>query len=603
MEQPNKAINERGIRRYVGFTKGYRLPTLLTPFFMIFEVALEVLIPLLMAAIVDGGLYAREDFLLRGLLPAELKTGSVELIFALGGLMVLAALLSLGCGMLGARTAAVASMGFSKNLRRAIFDKIQTYSFANTDKFSTSSLIVRTTTDVTMVQNVFQQMIRIFVRAPMMMVFAAIMAFNINSELSWIFAIAIPILAVTMVLLVKTGHPRFMKMLKKTDDMNTSVQEDLIAMRVVKAFVREDHEKKRFHASVEDLKKSQIRAQKLFSFANPIQLGIMWTCTIILLALGGMRIIRFHAFGPGELSSLMTYTTQIISSLAMVSFIIISFAMAKASVTRINEVLDEQLDIEGDRSSTLKVENGDIEFRNVDFSYTNDPNNLTLSNINLKIRSGETIGIIGGTGEGKSTLVQLIPRFYDVLSGEVLISGHNVKDYSLYELREGVSMVLQKNMLFSGSIKENLRWGDPNATDEQIEEACRMACAHDFIMRMADGYDTDLGQGGCNVSGGQKQRLCIARALLKKPKILILDDSTSAVDTATDEKIRKAFREYIPGTTKLIIAQRIASIIDSDRIIVVDEGKVVDIGTHDELMARSVIYREVYESQMEGGDE
>ncbi|MBQ7061377.1 MAG: ABC transporter ATP-binding protein [Clostridia bacterium] len=594
--------NKHGLRRYAQFAKGYWLPTLLTPFFMIFEVALEVLIPLLMAAIVDGGLYARDDFLLRSIIPAELKTGRMPLIFTLGGLMVLAALLSLSCGMLGARTAAVASMGFSKNLRRAIFDKIQTFSFANTDKFSTSSLIVRTTTDVTMIQNVFQQVIRIFVRAPMMMVFAAIMAFNINSELSWIFVIAIPFLIVTMAVLIKLGHPRFMKMLKKTDAMNNSVQENLIAMRVVKAFVREDHEKKKFHESVEDLKRSQIHAQKLFTFSGPIQLIIMWTCTIVLLALGGMRIIRFKAFGPGELTSLMTYTTQIISSLAMVSFIVISFAMAKASVTRIDEVLDEEIDIVG-TDSDLKVENGDIEFRNVDFSYVNDPNNLTLSNINFKIRSGETIGIVGGTGEGKSTLVQLIPRFYDVLSGEVLISGHNVKDYSLYELREGVSMVLQKNMLFSGSIKDNLRWGDPNATDEEIETACRMACAHDFIMRMENGYDSDLGQGGCNVSGGQKQRLCIARALLKKPKILILDDSTSAVDTATDEKIREAFRSYIPGTTKLIIAQRIASIMNCDRIIVMDEGKVIDIGTHEELMQNSEIYREVYESQMEGAEE
>ena len=598
MEKTKKAS---GLKRYAGFVKGYWLPTLLTPFFMIFEVALEVVIPLLMAAIVDGGLYGREDFLLRGILPASLETGSTRLIFTLGGLMVVAALLSLACGMMGARTGAVAAMGFSKNLRRSIFDKIQSFSFANTDRFSTSSLIVRTTTDVTMIQNIFMQLIRIFVRAPMMMIFASIMAFNINSELSWIFVIAIPFLAAAMIVLVSLGHPRFTAMLKKTDAMNTSVQENLIAMRVVKAFVREDYEKKKFHASVEDLKKAQIKAQKLFSFAGPIQMLIMWTCTIVLLALGGMRIIRFKAFGPGELTSLMTYTTQIISSLAMVSFLIVSLSMAKASVGRINEVLDEELDIVG-TDSDLKVENGDIEFRNVCFSYVGDPENLTLRDVNLKIRSGETIGIVGGTGEGKSTLVQLIPRFYDALSGEVLISGHNVRDYSLYELREGVSMVLQKNMLFSGSIKENLRWGNPNATDEEIAEACRMACAEDFILGFKDGYDTDLGQGGCNVSGGQKQRLCIARALLKKPKILILDDSTSAVDTATDEKIRAAFREYIPGTTKLIIAQRIASIMDSDRIIVIDEGRIVDVGTHAELMERCEIYREVYYSQMENSE-
>ena len=596
-----KAKKYSGLKRYAGFVKGYWLPTLLTPFFMIFEVALEVVIPLLMAAIVDGGLYGREDFLLRGILPASLETGSTRLIFTLGGLMVVAALLSLACGMMGARTGAVAAMGFSKNLRRSIFDKIQSFSFANTDRFSTSSLIVRTTTDVTMIQNIFMQLIRIFVRAPMMMIFASIMAFNINSELSWIFVIAIPFLAAAMIVLVSLGHPRFTAMLKKTDAMNTSVQENLIAMRVVKAFVREDYEKKKFHASVEDLKKAQIKAQKLFSFAGPIQMLIMWTCTIVLLALGGMRIIRFKAFGPGELTSLMTYTTQIISSLAMVSFLIVSLSMAKASVGRINEVLDEELDIVG-TDSDLKVENGDIEFRNVCFSYVGDPENLTLRDVNLKIRSGETIGIVGGTGEGKSTLVQLIPRFYDALSGEVLISGHNIRDYSLYELREGVSMVLQKNMLFSGSIKENLRWGNPNATDEEIAEACRMACAEDFILGFKDGYDTDLGQGGCNVSGGQKQRLCIARALLKKPKILILDDSTSAVDTATDEKIRTAFREYIPGTTKLIIAQRIASIMDSDRIIVIDEGRIVDVGTHAELMERCEIYREVYYSQMENSE-
>ena len=592
---------KRGVRRYAEFIKGYTLPTILTPVFMIFEVALEVLIPLLMAAIVDGGLYARDDFLLRSVIPETLKTGSTQLIFTLGGLMVLAALLSLTCGMLGARTASVAAMGFAKNLRRAIFEKIGQFSFANTDKFSTSSLVVRSTTDVTTIQNTFQQVIRIFVRSPMMMVFAAIMAFNINSSLSWIFVIAIPLLIVFMLLLISKGHPLFTKMLKKVDAMNTSVQENLIAMRVVKAFVREDYEKEKFHAATEDLKKAQVRAGRIFTFAGPVQMLIMWTCTIILLALGGSKIIHFKSFGPGELTSLMTYTTQVISSLAMVAFIVVSFAMARASATRINEILDEQIDIIGTDDDT-PVANGDIEFRHVNFSYTNDPDNLTLTDINLHIKAGETIGIVGGTGEGKSTLVQLIPRFYDVLSGEVLIGGRNVKDYSLYALREGVSMVLQKNMLFSGSIKENLRWGNKDATDAEIEEACRMACAHDFVTGFHDGYETDLGQGGSNVSGGQKQRLCIARALLKKPKVLILDDSTSAVDTATDEKIRQAFREYIPGTTKLIIAQRIASIMYSDRIIVMDKGRISDIGTHDELMERSEIYREVYESQMKGDE-
>ena len=595
MEKANK--NRGVLKRYAPCVNGYWTSTVLTPVFIIFEVALEVLIPILMAAIVDGGLYGREDFLLRSFLPASLAPGSAKLTFMLGGLMVLAALLSLGCGMLAARTSAVAGMGFARNLRRVIFDKVQSFSFANTDKFSTSSLVVRTTTDVTTVQNTFQQMIRMFVRAPMMMIFAAVMAFSINSQLSWIFVVAIPFLAVSMVVLISKGHHRFTVMLKKLDGMNTTVQENLISMRVVKAFVREDYEKEKFHESTVDLKKAQVFAQKIFTFVGPIQLTIMWTCTIALLAFGGKDIIVDKAFGPGELASLMTYTTQIISSLAMVSFIAVQLSMTKASIGRINEVLDEQIDILG-TDSTLSVENGDVEFRNVDFSYNKDPNNLALRDVNISIRSGETIGIIGGTGEGKSTLVQLIPRFYDVLKGQVVIGGHDVRDYSLHALREGVSMVLQKNMLFSGSIKENLKWGNPNATDEQIEAACRMACAHEFITSFPNGYETDLGQGGSNVSGGQKQRLCIARALLKQPKVLILDDSTSAVDTHTDEMIRQAFTKYIPGTTKIIIAQRIASIMNSNRIIIMDEGRISDIGTHDELMARSNIYREVYESQM-----
>ena len=395
--------NVHGIKRYARFVKGYWLPTILTPLFMIMEVALEVLIPLLMAAIVDGGFNTTPDgdFLLRPVIPASLEMGSTALVLTLGCLMVLAALLSLASGMLAARTASVAAMGFARNFRRGIFQKIQSFSFANTDKFSTSSLVVRSTTDVTTIQNTFQQIIRIFVRAPMMMVFAAIMAFKINGKLSWIFVVAIPILLVTMLVLISKGHPRFMVMLKKVDGMNTSVQEDLIAVRVVKAFVREEHEKKRFHDSTEDLRRAQVRAQRLFTFANPIQLFIMWTCTILLLALGGNQIIRFKAFGPGELTSLMMYTTQIISSLAMVAFIVISLAMAKASATRINEILDEKIDIIGTDDPT-PVANGEIEFRGVDFSYTNDPENLTLADISFRIKSGETIGIVGGTGEGKS---------------------------------------------------------------------------------------------------------------------------------------------------------------------------------------------------------
>ncbi len=593
MEQKKRG----GITRLIACVKGYTLPTFLTPVFIIFEVILEIMIPLLMAAIVDGGLYRAEDFLLKDFFSPELIADKTKFIITLGCIMILAALLSLTFGMLAARTSSVASMGFAKNLRRKIFEKIQSFSFRNTDKFSTPSLVMRATTDVNNVQSLFQQLIRIFIRAPIMMILAAVMAISINAELSVIFLIAIPILATVVIVLMRMGFPRFSAMLKSYDKMNSSVQEDLVAIRVAKSFVREDYEKKKFDSSADELQRAQIFAQKLFSLTNPIQLGIMWTCSVILLLMGGNEVIFAGTLNKGELVSMLSYTTQVISSLTMVSFIIMSLTMTKASVGRINEVLDEQLDII-DPKGDLKVENGEIEFRGVSFSYSNNSDNLTLRNIDLRIRAGETIGIVGGTGDGKSTLVQLIPRFYDVLSGEVLVGGRNVKEYSLFELRESVSMVLQKNMLFSGSIKSNLRWGDENATDEEIEAACRLACAHDFIMNFPDGYDTDLGQGGVNVSGGQKQRLCIARALLKKPKILILDDSTSALDSKTDEAIRRAFRESLRGTTKLIIAQRIASIINSDRIIVMDKGTISDIGSHDELIERSEIYREIYESQM-----
>lgn len=454
---------------------------------------------------------------------------------------------------------------------------------------------MRTTADINNVQNLYQQMIRIFVRAPVMMVLAAVMALRVNAELSVIFLVALPIMFCTLISMGMIGKPRFRIMLKKYDKMNASVQENLVAARVVKSFAREDYEKKKFAASADDLKKAQIYAQKLFSLLPAIQMGIMWTCAVILMLMGGNQVFA-GTLTKGELVSMLTYTNQVVGSVSMVAMIIMMLTMTRESVTRINEVLDEVPDIT-DNGSTLKVKNGEIEFRHVDFSYSGKNDNLTLSDINLHIRAGETIGVVGGTGDGKSTLMQLIPRFYDALSGEVLVGGRNVKDYSLYELRESVSMVLQKNMLFSGTIRDNLRWGNKDATDEQIEHACRLACAHDFVMSFPDGYDTDLGQGGVNVSGGQKQRLCIARALLKNPKILILDDSTSAVDSRTDESIRAAFRESLPGTTKLIIAQRIASIMYSDRIIVMDKGRISDVGTHDELMQRSEIYREVYLSQ------
>lgn len=590
-----KSAKNSGFRSLLPCAKRYRLPSFLTPIFIVLEVTMEVFIPLLMAAIVDGGLYGSPDFTLRKYFSAELIADKTRFVIILGGIMVLAAMLSLAFGMLAARTAAVASMGFAKNLRRKVFEKILSFSFKNTDRFSTPSLVMRTTADINNVQNLYQQMIRIFVRAPVMMVLAAVMALRVNAELSVIFLVALPIMFCTLISMGMIGKPRFRIMLKKYDKMNASVQENLVAARVVKSFAREDYEKKKFAASADDLKKAQIYAQKLFSLLPAIQMGIMWTCAVILMLMGGNQVFA-GTLTKGEFVSMLTYTNQVVGSVSMVAMIIMMLTMTRESVTRINEVLDEVPDIT-DNGSTFKVENGEIEFRNVDFSYSGKNDNLTLSDINLHIRAGETIGVVGGTGDGKSTLMQLIPRFYDALSGEVLVGGRNVKDYSLYELRESVSMVLQKNMLFSGTIRDNLRWGNKDATDEQIEHACRLACAHDFVMSFPDGYDTDLGQGGVNVSGGQKQRLCIARALLKNPKILILDDSTSAVDSRTDESIRAAFRESLPGTTKLIIAQRIASIMYSDRIIVMDKGRISDVGTHDELMQRSEIYREVYLSQ------
>lgn len=595
MEKDANQHKNMGFKRILPCAKGYLIPTFLTPLFIVLEVLLEVLIPMLMAAIVDGGLYRADDFLLKEFFSPELIADQKRFVIVVGGIMIVAALCSLAFGMLAARTAAVAGMGFAKNLRKLIFEKIQSFSFRNTDRFSTPSLVMRSTADVNNLQNLYQSAIRMFVRSPVMMILAAVMALRINAQLSVIFIVAVPILLAILIVIGKIGRPRFTAALKKYDKLNASVQENLTGVRVVKAFVREDYEKKKFAAAANEVEKAQVFASRLFTLIGPIQMGIMWTCAIILLLLGGKQVI-YGSLQKGELVSLLSYTNQVVSSLGMIGMVFTMLTMTRASVGRINEVLDEEIDIIGPEND-LKVENGDIEFRNVDFSYTNSEDNLNLHDISLHIRSGETIGIVGGTGEGKSSFVQLIPRFYDVLHGEVLLAGRNVKDYSLYELRESVSMVLQKNMLFSGTIRDNLRWGDPNASDAEIEEACRLACAHDFIMSFPKGYDTDLGQGGVNVSGGQKQRLCIARALLKKPKVLILDDSTSAVDSKTDESIRRAFRESLKGTTKLIIAQRISSIQDADRIIVLDKGTVSDIGTHEELMKRSEIYQEVYRSQ------
>lgn len=588
-----------GVRHLVPCLKGYVLPSVLTPILIIGEVALEVVIPLLMAAIVDGGLYHRSDYQLQGIISKLPIKNDLQFILWVGGAMALISLLSLLFGVLASRTSAVASMGFAKNLRRAIFRKIQSFSFKNTDRFQTSSLVMRTTTDVNNLQNTYQMLIRIFVRSPVMMVMAAIMAIRINWELSLIFLIALPIIFGAMMLLISIGKKRFSAMLKQYDSMNGAVQENLIAMRVVKSFVRQEHEKEKFRLSADDLQRAQIYAQKIFSISNPIQLGIMWGCTILLLALGGAQVVAPNAtLNIGELTSLMSYSTQVISSLTMVSFLIIGLSMTKVSLDRVNEIFEEQPDITTVDPKVRRVEHGRIEFDHVSFSYSGNPERKNLQDITFTVEAGETVGILGGTGDGKSTLVQLIPRLYDVLEGAIRIDGYDVRDYDLVGLRDGVAMVLQKNMLFSGSIRDNMRWGNPEATDEQIREACRIACADEFVMARPDGYDSDLGQGGCNVSGGQKQRLCIARALLKEPKILILDDSTSAVDTATDEKIRHGLKNYLPGTTKIIIAQRIASVMDADKILIMGEGRIVDMGTHGELLKTSEVYRDIYESQV-----
>lgn len=600
MRHCEKKEKGSGIKYLLPCLSGYWIPTILSPVFIVLEVLMEVFIPLLMAVIVDGGLYRQEDFMLRELFPEELIANQTKFVLTVGLIMVIAALCSLTFGILAARMAAVSGMGFARNVRSALFAKIQSFSFANTDKFSSGSLVMRLTADVNNLQSTLQQLIRGFVRAPIMMILASVMAVSIHARLAAVFIAGIPVLAVVLVICIRIGHPRFGKMLTNYDEMNRQVQEDLVAIRVVKSFVREEKEKEKFDASADELCQSQIYAQKIFSVSTPVQLLVMWGCTVLVLLLGGKEIL-FGSQGlhAGELVSLVSYSTQVITALGMVTFIMMSFSMTKASLNRMNEVFEEEIDIVG-ADTDYVVENGDLEFRHVNFSYTRDEKNLALSDIDLHIRSGETIGIIGGTGEGKSTLVQLIPRFYDCLSGEVLVGGRNVKEYSLEHLREGVSMVLQNNILFSGTILENLRWGNPDATKEQAEAACKAACAHEFIINFPKGYETELGQGGVNLSGGQKQRLRIARALLKNPKILIFDDSTSAVDTATDEHIRTALRKTAPGTTKIIISQRVTSISQADRIVVMQEGTISDVGTHEELLSRSEIYRDVYESQMKG---
>ncbi|MBQ2794679.1 MAG: ABC transporter ATP-binding protein [Oscillospiraceae bacterium] len=567
------------------------------------EVMLEVLIPMLMSVIVDGGLYREEEFMLKSFFSAELIANRNRFVITVGLIMVCVAIVSMMCGLLAAKFGAVASQGFAKNLRSSLLEKIQSFSFANTDHFSTSSLITRATTDVNTMRMTALQLLRTLMRSPIMIVMSTVMAFTIAPHLAVVFLFCIPLLAIILAVLMKIGQPRFKRMLKKMDAMNKAVQENLVNSRVVKAYVRGDYESERFRETAEDLRNAQLASSRLFTMTGPIQMVIMWGCTIIILFLGGREII-FENTGllTGELVSMVSYTTQAVSSLTMLSWLVMSLSRAQASLNRINEVLDEEIDI-ADGSSDAEVANGSVDFENVCFSYSGDAEKLALANISLHINSGETLGVIGGTGEGKSTLVNLIPRFYDALSGTVKVGGKDVREYKLEKLRSGVSMVLQNGSLFSGTIADNLRWGDPNATLEQMKEACYIACADEFIDNFKDGYETMLEQDGANLSGGQRQRLRIARAIVKHPKILILDDSTSACDMTTDEHIRRALRTSMPGTTKIIIAQRIASIMTCDRIAVLDEGKLSDIGTHDELMVRSTIYRDVYESQMREEEE
>lgn len=570
--------------KLIKYAKPYWWQSLICPFLMTGEVILELLIPLYMSKIVDVGI----------------PNGDMHYVLVTGGKMLVIAGCSLFCGAMAARLSAVASMGLGARVREAMYKNIQTFSFSNIDRFSTASLVTRMTNDVTTVQNMYQMLLRIFFRAPLQFICAMFMSFKINHKVSSVFLVVIPLILVVLAIFGPIAMKRFKKMFTMLDNLNGSVQENLIAIRVVKAFVRGDYEKAKFKKSNDDLTAAAVSAEMLMVSAQPAMMLLMYG-TILAISFLASKYIVAGEMQIGEFSMILTYIMQILMSVVMMAMMLVNFVMSRAAASRIQEVLDETPDINDDAANlSLKVENGEIEFCDVCFKYNKDGEKNVVDHADFKIASGETVGVIGGTGSAKTTLVSLIPRLYDVTAGEVRVAGHNVKNYTLEELRESVSMVLQNNVLFSGTIAENLRWGDENATDEELVAACKSAQAHDFISSFPDGYQTDLGQGGVNVSGGQKQRLCIARALLKKPKILILDDSTSAVDTFTDSKIREAFKNDIPNTTKIIIAQRISSVQDADKIIVLDNGKIADMGTHEELLERSPIYSEVYYSQQKG---
>lgn len=574
------------VKQLSGCVRQYKKDAVLTPLFVIGEVILEVMVPLIMANLIDFGI----------------NTGDMGYVIKTGIILIIFCMASLFCGVMSGKYAASASAGFAANLRQDMYYKVQDYSFKNIDKFSTASIVTRLTTDVTNIQMAFMMVIRIAVRSPIMLISAFFAVLSINKKIALIYLIVIPILGIGLYFIMTRAHPIFKRVFKKYDKLNAIVQENLMGIRVVKSFVREDHEIEKFDASSKDIYNDFTKVEKLLAFNNPLMQFCVFTCILVSSWLGAKLIVGGEMM-TGNLVSIMTYTMQMLMSLMILSMVFVMITMSKTAAERICEILNEVPDIKDNGNPVYTVKDGSISFKNVNFSYTDNVDKLSLKNFNLDIKSGETIGIIGGTGSSKSTFVQLIPRLYDVTEGSVEVGGIDVRNYDLEALRNDVAFVLQKNTLFSGTIKENLRWGNENASDEEIIKVCKLACADEFIEQFPDKYDTYIEQGGTNVSGGQKQRLCIARALLKKPKILILDDSTSAVDTATDAKIRKAFKEEIPNTTKLIIAQRISSVQESDKIIVLNNGKIESIGTHEELLKSSPIYKEVYESQTKGGEE
>ncbi len=575
------------IKRLLKSVREFKKDALLTPFFVVLEVVLDVIIPLVLALLIDKGIDGQD----------------MAAIWKYGIILVLCAMLALVFGAAAGTFAARASTGFARNLRHDMYYNVQNFSFSNIDKFSTGSIVTRLTTDVTNVQNAFQMCTRIAVRCPVMLVFALFMAMKINSRMALVFLAVLPILAIGMGILMKVVGPVFERAFKIYDRMNTVVQENVRGIRVVKTYVREDHETEKFEGVSGMLYRTFSKAQKTMAGVMPLMQFCMYAC-MLLISWFGARLIVGGSMTTGELTSMFSYAMQILMSLMMVAMVFVMITMAKASAERVAEILDEQPDLHNPANPIHEVKDGAIEFDDVSFSYKGDERKLALKNVNLHIKAGQTVGILGGTGSAKSTLVQLIPRLYDTTHGTVKVGGVDVRDYDIEALRDQVAMVLQKNVLFSGTIKENLRWGDENASDEELERVCRLAQADEFIQQMPDKYDTHIEQGGSNVSGGQKQRLCIARALLKKPKILILDDSTSAVDTKTDALIRKAFAEEIPDTTKIIIAQRVSSVQDADQIVILDGGTVQAVGTHDELLAANTIYQEIYNQQnRKGGEE